>query len=85
MNIKEIVQQVKGKAPEQYSKLPEAPAVGLLREAFAVVLGELESTDNGVVKIAGLGAFRIRLVDVEAGGKPKVVKRVMFIPVKTKA
>ena len=84
MNIKEIVQQVKARVPEQFGKLPEAPAARLLREAFAVVLGELESTDNGVVKIGGLGTFRIRLVEVEIDGKPKMVKRVMFLPVPAK-
>ena len=84
MNVKEIVQQVKDRAPAQLGNLPDARAVRLLREAFAVVLGELESKDQGVVNVGGLGTFRIRMVEVEIDGKIEMVKRIVFVPVPPK-
>lgn len=80
MNIKEIVQLAKEKAPEQLSKMPDTRAVRLLREAFAIVLDEVENKEEGAVKIGGLGTFRIRLVDIEMDGQPATARRVIFKP-----
>jgi len=80
MIIKELVQQVKGRVPAQLGKIPDAKAASLLREAFALIRDELAKTDQGMVKVGGLGNFRIRLVEVENDGKTETVKRITFVP-----
>jgi len=81
MNIKEIVEQVKSRAPAQLGKLPDAKVARILREAFTVILGELANTDHGAIQIGGLGTFRIRLAEVENGSETEVIKRMVFVPV----
>lgn len=80
MNIKEIVKSAKEHAPKRLGNMPDIRAAALLHEAFSVILWQLEETAEGPVKVAGLGTFRIRQVEIEKDGQKQVVKRVIFKP-----
>lgn len=85
MNIKQLIEQAKAEAPLELGLMADAKAAKLLREAFAVILSEIEKAGDEPVKIAGLGSFRVRMVDVEKGGEKRRVRRVVFNPAQRKA
>jgi nucleoid DNA-binding protein len=66
VKIKELVQSVKDSTPA-LAGIPDGKAVALLRAAFQQISAEIESTAEGVVKVGGLGQFRVRQVEREQG------------------
>lgn len=80
MKIKDLVKEAKANAPVALGKMPEPRAVRLVSEVLAVIRAEIAVTDDGRVGVPGLGAFRIRQVEVTRGGETQTVKRVVFIP-----
>jgi len=85
MNIKQLVEQAKANAPLQLGLMADAKAANLLREAFAVILAEIDKAGDEPVKIAGLGSFRVRQVEVEKDGLKQPARRVFFKPAPPKA
>lgn len=77
MKIKELVQSVKDSTPA-LAGIPDGKAVALLRAAFQQISAEIESTAEGVVKVGGLGQFRVRQVEREKGDEKVTVKVVGF-------
>lgn len=85
MKIDEVVQEVKSVSSKQLASLPDVKLKSFLRKAFGQILQELETTNEGLVKVSGLGSFRIKQVEVEKDNAKTLQKRIVFHPAKTKA
>jgi hypothetical protein len=55
-----------------------------VRKAFAQIGEQVQGVDEGVLKVAGLGRFRIRQIDEAKDGAKRTVKRMMFKPESSK-
>jgi len=75
--LKELVERVKGSS-KQFADLPDGKAIALLREVFRQIGDEVARTNDGVVKVSGLGSFRIKQVEREKDGKKEMVKKITF-------
>jgi hypothetical protein len=80
MKIKDLVTEAKANAPLALGKMPDPRAAKLVMEVLALIRAEVAVTEEGRVGVPGLGAFRIRQVEVTRGGETQTVKRVVFIP-----
>ena len=80
MKTKEIVDLIKAERPALLSKkISEKKATKLIRNAFSQLRSQIESANNGdVVKVRGLGNFRVKQVEREIDGQKTTVKRVTF-------
>lgn len=85
MEIEKLVTSIKDGMNDKEFPIPDKTLVTILRKVFGRIKHEIESTPDGVVKVTGLGSFRIKQVEVEKDEKKEVVKRVVFQPPKTKA
>ena len=84
MNPTELVELIKEKRPNLLGKMPEKKAVALIREALADLGGHIAEAEEGVVRVPGLGNFRIRMVEKEQDGENVRVKRIIFLAAKPK-
>ena len=80
MDIMEMVRRARESAPDLFEGMPDKAAAALLLEAFRQVGEAIESTDEGMVRVAGLGQFQVRQSEREREGTSTTVKRVMFRP-----
>lgn len=78
MNIKQLIRDAKADAPLLLGKIPETRAARLAREILALIRAEIAVTDEGEVRVPGLGVFKIRQVEVTRNGEPKTRKRVVL-------
>ena len=79
MNAKDIVELIKAEKPGLLGKMPEKKAAALIRNAFIQLGKQIESADAGnVVRVRGLGNFRVKQVERETDGKTTSEKRVVF-------
>jgi len=85
MEIEKLITSIKEGMSDKDFTVPDKTLIALLRKVFGHIRNEIENTPDGVVKVTGLGSFRIRQVEVEKGEKKEVVKRVVYQPPKTKA
>lgn len=80
MAPKKLIQTLKNAHPDDYGKLPIGNATVLLEAALAVLAEEIRSTDEGTVKVPGLGVFRIKQVSAPKGKPGGMRKRIVFRP-----
>ena len=80
MKINEIIEQVKKSNPNALKGVPEKKAVALVRAAFSQVGTAVDEADEGVVKVASFGRFKIVKKEREVEGGKEVLKRVFFTP-----
>jgi hypothetical protein len=85
MEIEKLITNIKESMPDKDFTVPDKTLIALLRKVFGHIRNEIENTPDGVVKVTGLGSFRIRQVEVEKGEKKEIVKRVVFQPPRAKA
>jgi hypothetical protein len=78
MKIVEIIEKVSQNDPKALAGIPGGKAVSLVRAVFGQITHAIDTTDDGIVQIAGLGRFRVRMVEREIEGKKTFVKRVFF-------
>lgn len=74
----EIVALIKNANPKLLADVQEKRAARVIREAWAHVVKQIEATDEGVVKVPGLGAFQVRRVKQEKEGVQTTVRKVIF-------
>jgi len=74
----EIVASLKSENPELFRNLPDKLAARLIAEALARIRRRIEAVEEGAVKVARLGSFRIRQIDQEKNGQTVRVRRVIF-------
>jgi hypothetical protein len=84
MNISQLVENAKRAVPT-LKGLPDEDAGRLLEQAFKAILGEIEATREGSVRVPKLGNFMIRSVQREREGRKVQVQRVVFRPSKARA
>jgi hypothetical protein len=78
MDIDELVARIARRRPEVLSEFPEHEARSLVRAVLEDFAAAIDATREGVVRLAGLGQFRVRSVEREVGGKRVVKRRVAF-------
>jgi nucleoid DNA-binding protein len=74
----EIVALIRHTNPQLLADVEDKRAARLIREAWLHVVKQIEATDEGVVKVPGLGAFQVRQVKQEKEGVKATVRRVVF-------
>lgn len=80
----EIVALIGLGKPKLLENIAEDQAAKLIREAFMLISKEIEAVEEGVVKVPGLGAFRIRQVEQEKEGRKVKLRKVIFQAAKSK-
>jgi nucleoid DNA-binding protein len=75
--IPEQVAHLRSVSPAALAGLDDKAAAGLLRAAYAAVTQEIAKASDGVVKVGGLGMFRVRTVEPKEGAKGNG-RRVLF-------
>lgn len=78
MTITDLVQRARQSAPQKLKDISDEAAAVLLREAFALIGKQIASTDEGMVKVAGLGQFRVRKVEATPDGVKAATRRTLF-------
>ena len=78
MNIKEILAEVGKKDQAILGGIPEEKAMRLIRMTFGHIARLIDSKEEGVIKIGGLGRFTVRTVEREKEGGTVLKKRVVF-------
>lgn len=86
MKITELIARVKEANPALMgNKAQEKLAARILRSAFGIIGEEIETTDKGVLGIAGLGQFRVRNVEGKnKEGNVETRRTVVFVRPKGK-
>ena len=85
MSPAEIVALIGIGKPNLLENLHEEQAVKLIREAFLLVTKEIGAVDEGVIKVPGLGSFRVRQVEQQKEGQKIKLRRVIFQSAKPRA
>jgi len=78
MKVTDYVQQAKKEKSGALADLPDKKADTLVRKVLELIGQEIDSAQEGVVKIGGLGSFRVRQVEREVEGEKKLVKQIVF-------
>jgi nucleoid DNA-binding protein len=78
MNTKELVEAAKIAAPDELKGLQNKSAGVLIAEVFKQISNELEKTNEGVVRVHGLGQFRVKQVSREKEGQKVEKKMISF-------
>ena len=85
MKANEIVESIKQSNPKLLGKMTEQRAATLVQAVLAELGKQLDAVDTGVLKVQGLGNFRIKQVEREKEGQTVKLKRISFRKVKRKA
>jgi hypothetical protein len=80
MKINELVKSMREEKPELFAGIRPGAASALIREAFGRVSQAIAETEDGVVKVGGMGAFRSVTLEREADGTSVKKRRVIFVP-----
>lgn len=78
MNLRELLEKLRSDHPEQFGRINDKEAVGVLRAALSEIRRQIEGAEEGAVRVPSLGSFQIRRVEREVDGKKTAHKRVAF-------
>jgi nucleoid DNA-binding protein len=78
MNVEELLEQIRGKEPQLLEGISQEQAVQLVRNVFRQVAETLAATEEGIIKYAGLGQFRVRKIEREVGGEKVMRTQIIF-------
>lgn len=78
MNIKEILAEVGKKDLSILDGISEEKTIRLIRLVFGRIAHLIDSKDEGVIKIGGLGRFSVRTIEREKEGGAVLKKRIVF-------
>ena len=76
----EIVESIKASNPNALGKMKDNVAAKVIQLAMAELAKQLNETEEGVVRVGGLGNFKVTKVTREQDGKPVAVKRIVLRP-----
>lgn len=85
MKPTEIIERIKKENPKLLGNLADQKAARIVLAALAQLGSEIDAMDEGVVKVAGFGNFRVRQVEREKDGKKVTLKRTFFVAAKRKS
>lgn len=74
----EIVALIKNENPKLMSNIQGKQAALFVREAWQLISKQIEAVDEGLVKVPGLGSFRVRQVEQDKDGTKTKVKKIIF-------
>ena len=80
MNAKEIVGMLRVQKPAVLGKMSDKKAAALIRNALLLLGEKIDATQDGVVKVRGLGNFRVKQVGKATGAAKPTARRVTFRP-----
>lgn len=78
VKVNDLVALIRKGKPGLLGKMPDAKAVNIIRAGLVQLGRQLNSVNEGVVRVPVLGNFRIAQVEREKGGKKETVRRVVF-------
>lgn len=78
MKVIELIEAIKNEQPDALGKVADKRAARIVRAALAEIARQIDASEEGTVKIAGLGNFRVRNVKRGKEGEEKTVRRVAF-------
>lgn len=78
LNAKSLAASVKASGGPGLKSVPEAKVAKILALAFAEIGKEMNSVEQGVLSVKGLGIFRVRSREIEKEGTKTAVRRVGF-------
>ena len=81
---KDIAAHLKSTNPK-LSNIKNGQSAALIREAFKLINQVVLDTHDDVVRVAGLGNFRAKNVELDKDGVKTTAKRVIFRPAKKKS
>jgi len=84
MKPHEIANKIKSENPEKLEMISDKTITYLIRKTFQEISSIVQNTNEGVVKIQGLGNFNIKQVEINKDEEKIIVKRVFFKPFKPK-
>jgi nucleoid DNA-binding protein len=84
MKIDEMIHLMSKDNPRLLSSVPPKKSKAIVRAVLICLRKAVEGTEEGKVKISGLGGFHVRRIDREAGGKKITSKVVVFRAAKPK-
>jgi len=84
LNPKSLAAAVKSSGGPGLKSIPEGKVAKILSLAFAEISKEMKSVEKGVLRVKGLGVFKVRSREVEKEGKKTAVRRVGFAASKPK-
>lgn len=75
----EIVERIKKENPLALGNIPDQRAARIIFAALAQLGKHIDAMSDGVLKVPGLGNFRVRKIEREKEGKKVMVKRTIFV------
>jgi nucleoid DNA-binding protein len=78
--ISDLIDQIRQKDANLLRGISRDEAQGLVSNVFKYLNEKLAGTEEGVVSIAGLGRFRVRRGEANAGRKGSLGARIVFLP-----
>lgn len=79
VNPKTIAASISSSGGPGLKSIPQGKVAKIVSLAFGAISQELEATEQGSVRVQGLGVFRVKNREVEKDGKKTSVRRVGFI------
>jgi hypothetical protein len=84
LNPKAIAASITSSGAAGLKSIPEGKVAKIVGLALAAIGKELQSVEQGIVRVQGLGVFRVKSREVEKDGQRSKVRRVGFAPSKPK-
>ena len=79
VNSKSIAASISSSGAPGLKSMPEGKVARIVSLAFGAISQELKATEQGSVRVQGLGVFRVKNREVEKDGMKTSVRRVAFI------
>ncbi|GEN24203.1 hypothetical protein HCU01_21520 [Halomonas cupida] len=79
-----LVERIKSSNPKFLGNMSDQRAANLVRYTLRALAAEINETEEGRLRVAGLGGVAIRQVEREKDGTTEKVKRVILRPAQPK-
>lgn len=80
-----LVERIKANNPTFLGKMSDQRAANMVRHTLRALATEINETEEGRLRVAGLGGVVIRQIEREKDGITEKVKRVILRPAQPKA
>lgn len=79
VNLKTIATSIASSGAPYLKSIPEAKVARIINLALAAISHELRSIEQGIVRVSGLGVFRVIIREIEKDGKKVALRRVGYL------
>ena len=80
----EVVKLIRKSKPKLLGQMPDERAAKIIFAALVEIRKEVESTNEGMLRVGGLGRFNVRNPKPKEGQDEQPKKRIFFRPAKPK-